>query len=476
MGGPKPSVVMVWLDCVAGDVFLDMYEHGKLPNLAEFFEGGVLVKNVVAVFPTVTESAEGGIISGFFSGETNLVGERYFSRSLRTVQHYKYNASAARDFEPRLRERTLDVLAGSTLSMGRIIKSAGEDIVDLVALKYEREGSLKIVRRRIEVAARLATTRRPPLLFFTISADFISHVHGRSGGAVKDFIRTFDEEFPVLVEALNKAYGKDNYAIFVFSDHGSADVAQHLDVPQFLAEHGFNPASNDLLIPQEETDSAALSNGRRMAMVYFAHPDEGWRKRPSYKILKNYRRGSGTVDLIELFAQHEGVQQVFVRKDEKSVVVVSKEGEGVIEYDSSSKRYRYRVTRGEDPLGYNMEPRWMSEEEWLKATYSTEYPDAVVQIYNMFKSENCGDLVLNAAPGWDFWEPWDIPYPTLKAAHGGLSKDEMITFVLARGPGIRKGEVEYARLLDIYATISSYYGGAKLAEASHAVERLLCRH
>lgn len=464
---------MVWLDCVAGDVFLDMYGRGGLPNLAEFFEEGALVKKAVSTFPTVTESAEGGVFSGYFSGETNLLGERYFSRFLRSVQHYKYNASATRDFEPKLRDRTLDVLSGETLSMGRITKFAGVDVVDIMALKYEREGSLEIVKRRIEVAARLAEEKKPTLLFFTVSADSISHIHGRSSGKVKDFIKLFDEEFPALVKALDKAYGRDNYAVFIFSDHGSANVSWHLDVPQFLAEHGFSPASNDLLVEQNGIDSAALSNGRRVAMVYFAHPSKGWSMKPSYKILRNYRLGSRTLDLIELFAQQGGIQQVFARRDERSVVVVSKEGEGLIEHDPQSGRYRYRVVGGEDPLDYYMRPRWMSEEEWLEATCSTEYPDAVVQVYNMFKSKNCGDLILNAAPGWDFWEPWDISYPALRASHGGLSRDEMLTFILARGRGIRKGEVWCARLLDVYATASYYYSGPKYVKTGHAVERLL---
>lgn len=353
--------------------------------------------------------------------------------------------------------------------MGRIIHAC-EEVVDLVAIRYEREGSLKIVERRIEVASRIAVEKKPNMLFFTISADYISHVYGRRGDTVRKFIRKFDEFFPLLTEALDKAYGRDNYMLFVFSDHGSADVSRHLDLSAFLSEEGFNPAMPDLLTERREADAAALSNGRRVGLLYFTHPEYGWRRRPSYKILRNY---PGKGDLLELLAQEEGVEQVFARKDRRSVVVVSEEGEGVIEYDSCSDRYRYRVVSGLDPLKYDIEPRWMSEEEWLKATCDKEYPDAVVQIYNMFKSENCGDLVLNAASGWDFWEPWDIPYPELKASHGGLSKDEMVTFILAKGPKVQKSEIEYARLLDIFATIAFYYNMGEVAASSHAAERIL---
>ena len=466
-------IVIVWLDCVAGDVFVDMYERGELPNLYEFFSEGVFVRNSVTCFPTVSESAEGGIISGFFSGETNMVGERYFSRRQVRVKHYKFNARAEQDFEPSLRDRIIDVIIGESVSMGRIIHTSSEDVVDLVALQYERAGSLKIVERRIEVASNLALSRRPRLLFFTISADYISHVHGRGGEVVKKFIKEFDKEFPGLIEALDKVYGKDSYAIFVFSDHGSTSVSKHLDLPKLLLEHGFKPAMTDVLLGREDTKSAALSNGRRVGLVYFAHPEYGWKKKPSYKLLRNYTIGGRSIDLLRFFAQEEGVKQVFARRDDNSVTVVSRDGEGIIQYDPRGNRYRYTVLQGSDPLGYNIEPRWMSEDEWLRATYSCEHPDAIVQLYRIFSSENCGDLVLNAADGWDFWEPWDIPYPVLKASHGGLSRDEMVTFILARGPRMRNTNIGFARLIDIFATISTYYNADSLLLGNHAVERML---
>ncbi|RLE75120.1 MAG: hypothetical protein DRJ56_06265 [Thermoprotei archaeon] len=473
-GGVRPaSVVLVWLDALAGDLFRDMYKGGELPNLAEYFESGAFVENAIACFPTVSESAEGGIISGFFAGETNMLGERYFSRDRRVMMHYKFNARPERDLNPRLRGSTIDDMAGESVGMGRLIHTSSEEVVDLRASYYERVGSIEIVGRRIEVASRIARERRPRLLFFTISADYISHVNGRMGAAVRDFVKRFDEEFPKLVEALDEAYGRDNYAVFVFSDHGSADVSRHLDLPKLLGEAGFKPIYTDLIAASESGNCTALSNGRRSGLVYFAHPERGWPERPGYKRLRRYPLGGGEVDLLSLLAEEEGVAQAFAKRDEHSVVVVSREGEAVIEHDPRSNRYRYTVVRGDDPLGYDVEPRWMSEEEWLEATCDKEYPDAVAQLYHIFDAPNCGDIVLNAAPGWDFWEPWDIPYPRLVAAHGGLSRDEMSVFVLAKGPGIREGVVPRARLLDVFATIAAYYNAPQAARGSHAVERLL---
>ena len=302
MSVSPPPLIIVWLDCLAGDVFVDMYEKGELSNLSEFFEDGVFVKNAASCFPTVSESVEGGVISGFYAGETNMVGERYFSRKDRTIKHYKYNASAWADFNPVLKDRVIDAIVGDSISIGRIIKSSNLDIIDVKAGNYERRGELKLVRRRIEVASKIISSRRPKLFFFTISADFISHVYGRDSVVVRSFIREFDKEFTLLVETLNETYGRGKYAIFVFSDHGSAPVSKHLDLPELLSEHGFNAASADILIRRDDANSAALSNGRRMGLVYIAHPEYGWSRKPSYKMLRSYRLGGEEVDLLRLLA------------------------------------------------------------------------------------------------------------------------------------------------------------------------------
>ena len=448
-----------------------MYRRGELPNLSEYFEEGVFVEHAISCLPTVSESNEGGIAAGLFAGETNMLGERYFSRRRATMMHYKYNARPDADFGEALRAKSIDAVVGDSVGMGRLLSEGFTRVVDLVAGHYERSGSLRIVERRLEVASRVARLRKPRLLFFTISADHIAHVSGSRGAELRAFLREFDRHFPALAEALEEAYGDDGYAVFVFSDHGVSDVSRHLNLVDLLEEYGFRPLDTGL-ISEQDCNAAALSNGRRSGLVYVAHPSEGWRKRPSYKLLRSYPLRGSAIDLPSLLAREEGVDLVLLRGRE-GVTVVSSDGEAVVEHDPLSGRYRYRVLRGDDPLAYGAEGVWMSEEEWLRASYKAERPDLVVQAYNLFKSPNCGDLVLTAARGWDFWEEWDVPYPRLRASHGGFSRAEMDSFILGRGPRLKRGLVPVARLLDLYATIVTYYGSEHLARDSHAVERLL---
>lgn len=460
--------VLIWLDSISGDYFLELYERGELPNLSEYFEDGALAESVMASYPTVSEAAEGSLITGLFSGEVNMVGERYFSRTSATVMHYKFNADIKRDFPKELADYTIDKFSGRSLGLGRLIPVNTEIIRDPIADEYERKGSLKLVERRMSVAMKLLKERRPKLFLFTVSADYASHVSGRKGTMVRDILRIFDELFPELIKVLKNVNPK--HSVFIFSDHGSKEVTKHLDLTQLLTEYGLNPADPGTLNPQVDCNSAAISNGRRMGMIYVKHPEKGWVKVRA-KLLKNFPLGGGRLDLIELLSQEEGIGLVIYRDEEGHVIIKSDEGEGVISYNG--EKYKYSVTKGQDPICYEegVYNRWMSEEEWLKATYDKEFPDAVIQLFNVFKANNCGDIVLNPAEGWDFWESWGIHYPRLVASHGGLSREEMRVFILAKGPRIKKGRIPYSRILDIYATLSNYYIGKTIG--THSVERFL---
>ena len=459
--------VLVWLDSISGDYFFKLYDMGELSNLHEFFDEGALVENAVATFPTVSESAEGSIITGLFSGEVNILGERYFSRSLARVMHYKFNARIEEDFPDSLKGYTIDRLSGGSLGIGRLIPVNAEIVHDPIAEEYERKGSLKLVERRVYTAVNLLKEKKPRLLLFTVSADYASHVSGREGHMVKSILKTFDELFPEIIKALRNV--SDEFSVFVFSDHGSKEVSKHLDLTQLLIEYGFNPSDPGLLNTQKGCSSAALSNGRRMGMIYLKHPEAGWAKLEA-RVLRNYPFGGSRLDVSELLSQEEGIGLLAYRESENRVIVRSRDGEGVIEHDG--ERYRYLIVRGNDPLNYEPQlyGKWMNEEEWLKTTYNEKFPDAIVQLFSIFKAANCGDIILNPSDGWDFWEPWDIHYPKLVASHGGLSREEMRVFILARGPGIKRKRIPYSRLLDMYATLSAYYTNKTLK--THAVERL----
>jgi hypothetical protein len=99
-------------------------------------------------------------------------------------------------------------------------------------------------------------------------------------------------------------------------------------------------------------------------------------------------------------------------------------GSAMIERRGDS--YRYRQISG-DPLSVGGDLTGDADAVF-DATRDGDYPDAIVQIASLAGSARAGDMILSAAPGWDFrshYEP--IPH---RSAHGALHRDHMLVPLL----------------------------------------------
>ncbi|HEX6058836.1 MAG TPA: hypothetical protein VFZ11_07430, partial [Gemmatimonadaceae bacterium] len=69
---------------------------------------------------------------------------------------------------------------------------------------------------------------------------------------------------------------------------------------------------------------------------------------------------------------------------------------------------------------------------WLERSRDGAHPDAVLQIARLAGSARAGDIILSAAPGWDFRSRWE-PVPHV-SSHGGLHRDHMLVPLLLGRP------------------------------------------
>ncbi len=121
--------------------------------------------------------------------------------------------------------------------------------------------------------------------------------------------------------------------------------------------------------------------------------------------------------------------------------------------------YQYEVVQGEDPLEFAKDPRigplmdgsFHHADEWQKATYLTEYPDALVQLFQAFDVESrAPDLYLSATP---YISIGDLVDGTSASKHGGLTKEESWTTVAFNGTGLLPMTVQMARNVDVVPTM-----------------------
>ncbi|MCU0649182.1 MAG: hypothetical protein MUF00_14375, partial [Gemmatimonadaceae bacterium] len=86
-------------------------------------------------------------------------------------------------------------------------------------------------------------------------------------------------------------------------------------------------------------------------------------------------------------------------------------------------RLSYRPQTG-DPLGLGAELDALDADEAHAVCAATDYPDALAQLADIGRASRSGDLILSAAPGYDFrgrYEP--IPH---RSTHGALHREHML--------------------------------------------------
>ena len=88
----------------------------------------------------------------------------------------------------------------------------------------------------------------------------------------------------------------------------------------------------------------------------------------------------------------------------------------------------------------------------LAQTYNTEYPDGLVQLWQIFQGDRTGDLVVSAQPGYDLRARYE--YPEHHATHGALNAQQIVVPLAINVPI----ETEYIRTVDLFPTVLSHFG------------------
>jgi hypothetical protein len=114
-------------------------------------------------------------------------------------------------------------------------------------------------------------------------------------------------------------------------------------------------------------------------------------------------------------------------------------------------RFSYRFT-GTDPLGYGVHYKSLASRETLRETYNSSYPDGIVQLWQIFKSERTGDLVLSAESGYDLRARYEIPKH--HATHGALIAEHLHIPLATNYPIVEP----YIRSVDIFPTVLNLCG------------------
>lgn len=281
--------------------------------------------------------------------------------------------------------------------------------------------------------------------------DTFSHLSHTTSARVLDTYREIDKTVGGVCRILQESNDFENTLIMITSDHGMSNTHTHIDIPRYLENAGLRCLHYPLLWRQQ-AESASMVSGNGMSHVYFKGDNEGssateksqkgWGERLSIEQIS----GMGVIDLL---LEIEGLDFIAGQNKDKSILVKKRSGQGKITHQNGNFSYEFR---GVDPLGYGTFYENLSCREALAKTYDTEYPDGLVQLWQIFQGDRTGDLVLSAEPGYDLRARYE--YPEHHATHGALHAQQMLVPLAMNVPI----ETEYIRTVDLFPTVLSYFG------------------
>jgi hypothetical protein len=274
-----------------------------------------------------------------------------------------------------------------------------------------------------------------------LGIDTYSHINHPFHKKVLDSYMRIDDTVGLIAGKLESEGRLDSTLIVIGSDHGLTQTHSHFDSLEFMISRGYKTFYYPNVFRHfTDADAAALVSGNAMANIYVKSP-EGWGRKSTFEEL---------AELADSFLERREVDIVAGLDERGRARVKSVRGEASSWLDAQGFVNYERISG--DPFGYNGMPQRMSAAQALKLSYSSRYPDALLQVIQLLEAPRTGDLVLSANHGYDLRAKHEKPEHC--SSHGGLFREHMLV-PLAISADIKK---QYIRTVDLYPTILSLLG------------------
>jgi hypothetical protein len=478
--------VLVVIDALKPAMLDRAIANGRAPALARIRSEGVYVEDCVAAFPSVTPVCAATITTGVGPDRHLIPSMNWYHRGEERYIEYGSSFSASRQFGV-LRSLTDTVYRMNAEHLSPDVETIFESLDDadvrtagttylIYRGRHEHEVSNESALARIATATLFRRTIEGPLeLFYAdlyasrrtgcrgqlgmpgirdqhtgcVGAYLVEHdlfdfmlfslpdndawSHRNGPHAQVTSIAAADRQLERLMHA---AGGPDaflaEHAVIVTSDHSQAPVEERIRL-----DHAFTEFEVATPVPgRAENPEVALSPAQRGAMIY---------------VLDEDRREQVLQRSLDALRGLEGLDLAIWRVDGQAVV---RSGRGELRFAPGSELTDARG-RSWDVEGKLSALRAERQDGRFLCT---EYPDALGRIWSALSCPTAGDVLLSAAPGYEFVD-WGGADHVGGGSHGSLHRSDSLGALLwcGTGPASAKGRDLWS-LEDIAPLVTKHFG------------------
>ncbi len=466
----NPLTLYLLADGARPDIFKRLLEEGHLPNIQREIVKNGTFRTATSCFPTTTGPAYLPMIYGGFPGTLDVPGIRWFDKA--EFRRNRFGKFAVRTYiGAQSRYFNEDVRAGypslheqfeRPFNIFSMLTKGVPEQNDLgnkgKAWMYFRAHYF-FVHQPVDDEAHkrmMAGLDMNPEFFFVVfpCIDWNAHHYQPEHEETIKSYKFLDFSVGQVVEKLKKQGRWDDTLLIITSDHGLTATHTHLDLADFLGDQGLKTIAHPNIF-KRNPEAAVMISGNSFGSIHVLKNNN--------EILRgdDVKSALGAEAFEALLARPE-VDFLSWRGADNDFWVASKTGSARILQQNGLS---YHPISG-DPFKLGKLEQGMDNLQALRATFDSDYPDALVQIEQLFRSDRAGDLVVSAAPGYDLRDFWEIPEH--HGSHGSLHKDHMLVPFLYNRQG---WDERPARTADIFNTILKWMGKEE-REASDG--RALC--
>jgi hypothetical protein len=460
MAGCEKLVVIFLIDGARPDIIREQLASGDLPNIEKEVLSGGTFRTATSCLPTTTGPAYLPFLTGCFPGTLNIPGIRWLDKSQMNGSRWNpdrvrsYNGLGSRKFnrDMAIGHPTLHELFDNSFSIHSIITRNLPRKRNLTRLKQPLTYLFAHPTDRWDVVDRTAhrclmsCLDDDPDFVFTVypGVDCYAHLRHPWHQDSIDALKFADYSIGAAIDKIKKLGRWDDTLVIITSDHGLTTTGTHLDLTRFLEDRGLKTLSYPFVLTRKPAASVMIS-GNALAHVYLLGDNK--QARLSGRRIKE-ALGSAWDELME----QEAID--FVAWQEVNGDLQVRSSVGTARIICGSKGFTYRPESG-DPLGFGQIDHPLDRDQSLVATFDSQYPDAFVQLEQIFSSPRCGDFIAVSRNGYDLRQAWE--WPEHHASHGSLCRDHMTVPLIYNSTG---WEERPARTVDLFNTILEWSGRA----------------
>ena len=463
MNRRDPLVLVYLVDGARPDVFRRLLDEGELPNIRREVTAEGTFRLASSCLPSTTGPAHLPFLLGCFPGTLNIPGIRWLDKAEFHARRFglnrfrSYNGPEAlllnRDLPPErptifeLARRPFAIYSMVTRGLPR-----GHDLTQ--HSKPWMYVGAHLTDRWVPVD-RLAHARLmrcldadPDYIFAVFTnVDCYSHLRDPFAPETLAGYRYVDASVGQVVAKLKRQGRWDDTLLILTSDHGMSATGRHLDLAQYLDRRGIRTLYYPVLWKNRPQASVMIS-GNAVGQIYFLKEAARGGHLAEPLVGSRVRDALGPI-WDELLAREE-IDFLAWRGADRTYEIASPRGEATIRRTAQGTTYH---PRNGDPFGLGRLATPLGERASLEATFDSDYPDALVQIEQLFASPRSGDLVVVSRSGYDLREAFE--WPEHHGSHGSLHRDHMHVPVIYNRTGWTPGP---ARTADLFPTTLAWLG------------------